>query len=151
MAKLKEYFIVFSFGGTSYSLVELIFRKHTHWTMFVTGAVVFCILYYVFNRFNSENILKNAFLGSVMITTAEFAVGCTVNLGLNMKVWDYSGKPLNLYGQICPAFSIGWFALSIPAVYLAALLRNHLKQDLNKKTLQSRHNRFLRQSSIGVK
>lgn len=126
MVKLKEYFIVFGFGGFLYSLVELIFRGRTHWTMFITGAAVFCCLYYVFNRLYNENIFKNALLGSVLITTAEFAVGCAVNLGLHMKVWDYSGKTLNLYGQICPAFSIGWFALSIPVFYLAAALRNQL-------------------------
>ncbi|MCQ2480096.1 MAG: putative ABC transporter permease [Clostridia bacterium] len=129
MGRIKETIIVFGFGCFLYSLVEVIFRGFTHWTMFLTGGVVFCCLYYVFDISCGENIIKGAFLGSVIITTAEYAVGCVLNLGLNMRVWDYSAIPANLFGQICLKFSLGWFALSIFAFFIASLLRQKLRSD----------------------
>ena len=119
--------MAFGIGGVIYGLIEVIFRGHTHWTMLLTGGAVFCCLYFIFDILYNENLLKNALLGAMIITTAEFAVGCVVNIGLNMHIWDYSHKPLNLYGQICPAFSFGWFGLSIPAFYIAAALRRSLR------------------------
>ena len=127
MDKIKELTVAFGFGGVFYGLIELLFRGHTHWSMLLTGGAVFCCLYFIFDIFYYENLLKNALLGAVIITTAEFAVGCIVNIGLNMHVWDYSHKAMNLYGQICPAFSFGWFALSIAAFYISAAIRRNLR------------------------
>lgn len=127
MDKLKELLMAFGIGGVIYCLIEVIFRGHTHWTMLLTGGAVFCCLYFIFDILYNEKLLKNALLGAMIITTAEFAVGCVVNIGLNMHIWDYSHKPLNLYGQICPAFSFGWFGLSIAAFYIAAVLRQNLR------------------------
>lgn len=126
MDRLKEFIIVFGVGSLSYALVEVIFRGHTHWTMLLTGGSVFCVLYFAFNYFKKENIFKIGLLGAVLITTAEYSVGCIVNLALKMGVWDYSRKPLNLYGQICPAFFFAWFALSIPVFYMATNLKNEI-------------------------
>lgn len=127
MYKLKELTVVFGVGAVIYGLTEVIFRGHTHWTMLLTGGAVFSCLYFIFDILYNENLLKNALLGAVIITTAEFAVGCVVNIGLNMHIWDYSHKTLNLYGQICPAFSFGWFGISIAAFYIAAVLRQNLR------------------------
>ena len=127
MDKFKELTVIFGMGGVIYALIEVLFRGRTHWTMMLTGGAVFCCLYLLFDRFYYENLLKNALLGAVIITTAEFAVGCVVNIWLNMHIWDYSHKTLNLYGQICPAFSFGWFGISIAAFYIAAVLRRNLR------------------------
>ena len=37
MDKIKEYFVVFASGGIIYSLIEVVFRGFTHWTMTLTG------------------------------------------------------------------------------------------------------------------
>ena len=29
------------------------------------------------------------------------------------QVWDYRGQPLNLFGQICPVFSLIWIPVGI--------------------------------------
>ena len=44
MDKFKEYLIVFSSGGIIYSLIEVIFRGFTHWTMTITGGVALLII-----------------------------------------------------------------------------------------------------------
>lgn len=127
MEKIKEFIIVFGLGGIAYALIEVMFRGHTHWTMLLTGGAVFFILYLIFNYFKKENIIRIGFLGASLITTAEYSVGCVVNLGLDMSVWDYSKKPLNLYGQICPKYFLAWFALSIPVFYIAKNLKNEIR------------------------
>lgn len=128
MRHIKEFIIVFGIGGIGYSLVEILFRGFTHWTMTITGGLIFYIIYHVFNIIQKENIIKICFVGAVMITTAEYAVGCIVNILLKMHVWDYSHKNLNLYGQICPAFSFGWFAISIPVFFLSIGLKESFKK-----------------------
>lgn len=45
-------------------------------------------------------------------------VGVADNLILHWNVWDYTDMPLNLYGQICLPFTILWFFLCIPALWL---------------------------------
>ncbi len=127
MKRIKEFIIVFGIGSLSYALVEVLFRGFTHWTMLLTGGAVFCILYCIFNYFSEENIIKIGFLGGVLITTIEYTVGCVVNLGLKMRVWDYSGKAFNIFGQICPAFFLAWFAISIPVFYIATGLKNEIR------------------------
>lgn len=129
MERIKEIIIVFGFGCFMYSLVEVIFRGFTHWTMFITGGIVFSVLYYIFDISCGKNIIKGAFIGSVIITTVEYAVGCVVNIALKMRVWDYSASPMNLFGQICLKFSLGWFVLSIFAFFIASFLRQKLRSD----------------------
>ncbi len=127
MKRLKEFIVIFGIGGNIYGLIEILFRGHTHWTMFTAGGLIFYFLYIVFNIICDNNILKNGLIGAIIITTAEYIIGCIVNIGLDMRIWDYSHKPLNLFGQICPAFSLAWFTLSIPASLLAFGLRQRLR------------------------
>lgn len=60
--------------------------------------------------------------GSAAITTVEFLFGCVFNLGLGMKVWDYSSEAFNIAGQVCARYSILWFFLSAPLMRAADLL-----------------------------
>lgn len=125
MGKLKENIILFGVGAFAYGLVEVAARGYTHWTMALTGGVVMVILGAI-NRTRGVHILLKCMLGALVITSLEFCVGMTVNVGLGWGVWDYSEKPLNLWGQICPQFSMAWFFLSVPAYSLCTLLQKRL-------------------------
>lgn len=118
MRKLEENTVVFLFGGILYSLLEICFRGHTHWSMTLTGGLCFLILYRHFEANPMESMLAKCFFGMAVITAAEFAAGCIVNIMLDWNVWDYSSQSMNLFGQICPLFSGMWFVLTIPASYL---------------------------------
>ena len=37
---------------------------------------------------------------------------------MHMNVWDYSGFPLNIMGQVCLLYSVLWGLLSIVAIPL---------------------------------
>lgn len=115
-----SYSAVFAFGGLLYGLVEILFRGYTHWTMLVAGGVCFTLLFLI-NRMENESVWKKWIMGGAVITAVEFVAGCIVNLRLGWEVWDYSGHPLNLMGQICLLFSVGWVGLSIPAMKICSV------------------------------
>lgn len=121
----KEYFVVGLLGGTAYSMLEIIWRGYTHWTMTLTGGVCLVLMCMSFERLRSRSLWLKCMCGSAIITGLEFTVGCIVNLGLGWNVWDYSDCPLNILGQICLPFSAIWFVLSIPMVYFSNRLHSH--------------------------
>ncbi len=123
--KLKEYLICFGIGAFAYGLIETVVRGYTHWTMAITGGIVLMILYAV-NKNKKLGLFTRCLIGTVVITSLEFTVGMIVNVGLGWNVWDYSAKPFNLYGQICPLFSLGWFFLSIPAYFICSQIEKRL-------------------------
>jgi uncharacterized membrane protein len=113
-------------GYFIYSLIEIIDRGYTHWTMALTGGTVLSILYAV-NRHSTMTLIKSCIMGSVIITAIEFVVGVAVNIIMGWNVWDYSDVPLNFMGQICLPFSAAWFILCVPAYYLCRAMRNRLE------------------------
>ncbi len=126
LTTVKKYIIIFGIGAIAYSLIEVIVRQYTHWTMTLTGGAVFCTLYYINTHIKLKSLFLRCLIGSAVITGYEFAVGMIVNYTFHMGVWDYSSKFLNLFGQICLKFSVLWFLLCIPVTALIYLLRNKL-------------------------
>ncbi len=120
-----KYIIIFGLGAFIYGTIEVIVRGYTHWTMALTGGAVMA-LFMLINRSRDVNILLRCLLGALVITSLEFAVGAVVNLGLGWDVWDYSEKPFNIMGQICPLFTLGWFALSLPGFMLCTAVEKRL-------------------------
>lgn len=121
--KFKTNVICFGIGAVAYGLIEVVARGYTHWTMALTGGTVMVLLNLI-NRTGELNILVKCLLGTVVITSLEFSVGMITNIALGWNVWDYSDKPLNVLGQICPQFSLVWFFLSIPAYMLCSFIES---------------------------
>ena len=91
----KEYAAVFLTGAAVYSLIEILWRGRTHWTMAVTGGICMLLIHRCNDRHSNLDLLGRCSLCSFYITGVEFAVGCLLNLRLNMMVWDYSDRYLN--------------------------------------------------------
>lgn len=125
--KLGQYMYTFLMGYFLYSFVEVAGRGHTHWTMAVTGGIALTILY-IINSFRTMSLIKSCIIGAAAITCIEFTVGVFDNLIMGWHVWDYSDRPFNLLGQICPLFSALWFLLCIPAFYLCRMIRRRIGQ-----------------------
>lgn len=124
--RLIEYSSVFSLGGSVYMLLEIMWRGHTHWSMGICGGICFAGIY-IFNMlFSDTPILGKCVFGSVFITLNEFITGCIVNIALGWNVWDYSDLIFNIMGQVCLIYSLLWFALSLPAFYIASLIRSRV-------------------------
>ncbi len=126
--KLIDLIIIFGAGGIIYCLIEILFRGYTHISMLIAGGLIFTIIYYLFNYIGNGHWFMKCTLGCAIITTVEFLTGVGINIIFNMNVWDYSQKAFNLYGQICLAFSIGWFFISIPAAFVAEFIRRELNK-----------------------
>lgn len=117
-----ELFFAFIFGALGYGGLELLWRGHTHWTMLAAGGVCLCAMYLISTRTRWSRVKMCAASASV-ITTVEFVTGAIVNARLGWNVWDYSGMPLNLCGQICLPYCLLWLGLSLPCTALCRLTR----------------------------
>lgn len=113
----------FGVGAVLYGLIEVVARGYTHWTMALTGGTVMVLLNLI-NQTRELHILIKCLLGATVITSLEFCVGMVSNVVLGWNVWDYSDKPLNVWGQICPQFTLVWFFLSIPAFALCSFIES---------------------------
>lgn len=114
----EKYLIIFLLGGISYGTIEIAFRGYTHWSMVLTGGAAFLSLYLINEALIDTSIFIKAFLGMLVITALEFAVGIVVNKVFALNVWDYSHIPGNIMGQISLPFSACWYGLSMVAFFI---------------------------------
>ena len=117
-----EYLIVFFIGAIGYLIMELLFRGHSHWTMFLMGGMCF-ILIYLISNYKKLTMPEKWIIGAITITAAEFFAGGLFNLTLRWGVWTYSKYTMNILGQICPLFSFLWILLCIPVCPLCIKLK----------------------------
>lgn len=62
-------------------------------------------------------------IGAAVITLVEFVAGLIVNVWLGWDVWDYSGAPFNIMGQICLPYSALWCLAAAIAIVLDDYIR----------------------------
>lgn len=111
-------------GGALYIVIELLWRGYSHWTMFILGGICFFYIGLINEDFTWDMpLVKQMFIGAIVITMWEFLFGIIVNGVYNLNVWDYSNMPFNILGQICLPYCILWFFISLPAIVLDDWLR----------------------------
>lgn len=103
---------LFCIGALGYGGLEIAARGYTHWTMLLAGGVCLLGLRRISLVLASAPFLLRCAAGAAMITGIELAVGLLCNRLLHWAVWDYSDQWGNLWGQICPQFTLYWFLLS---------------------------------------
>ena len=120
---ILKYFTLFRTGALVYMTIEILWRGHTHWTMGIIGGIVL-ILVGLINEFDRDiPLLVQAPLASIIITLLEYYTGTIVNLKLGWHIWDYSGLPFNVDGQVCLLYSIFWMILGP----IASLLDDYIR------------------------
>ena len=70
---------VFLSGGGIYSVLEILWRGYTHWTMAVTGGVCLVLLHGLNRLCARWALVFRCLTGSAIITAMELAVGLIVN------------------------------------------------------------------------
>lgn len=116
--------VLFLIGGSIYVGIELLWRGHSHPSMFVLGGICFILVGLINERLPWEmGLLWQSLIGACIVTALEFTTGLVVNVWLGLGVWDYSNLPLNLMGQICLPFFLLW----IPLVGAAIILDDYIR------------------------
>ncbi len=116
--------VLFVVGGLIYVLIELLWRGYSHWTMFFLGGLCFVLLGSINELIPwCMPIWQQALIGAAIITGLEFLTGCIFNLCLGWNVWDYSGLPGNVLGQICLPYALLWVLVAMVAIVLDDWLR----------------------------
>ena len=124
MRQYLKLMFLFAAGGLLYNLLELIYRGWTHWTMFFLGGFCFIALGAINEVIPwAMPLWQQVLIGACIITALEFVTGCIVNLWLGWGVWDYSGIPGNILGQVCPKFFGLWLLVALAGIILDDCLR----------------------------
>lgn len=126
--------VLFFIGGRVYTWIEILWRGFTHWSMFLLGGGCFVIMGLLNeHKFKwKQSLLLQSLISAIAITILEFFTGCIVNLWLGWNVWDYSGLPFNLWGQICLQYFLLWIPLSMIGIILDDWIRYILYLILHK-------------------
>ena len=114
---MYEWTAVFLTGATLYGSIELLSRGWTHWSMLLAGGFCVCAMYAIANYTHFRTLWK-CILCALLITGVEFLCGIIFNMYLDLHIWDYSSRPLNVLGQICPTYTMIWLGLSVPGLWL---------------------------------
>ncbi len=119
---------LFSAGSSLGWLIELIYRRlfsAKRWLNpgFLVGPYLplygfgLCLLYLLASlklSFLPNEILRivvRTLLIGLSMTAIEYIAGKIFIVGMKVKLWDYSKKPGNIEGLICPEFSLYWTLL----------------------------------------
>lgn len=127
MMSKKENTVVYVVGSVGYTLLELLWRGYTSWTMTATGGVCLQLLYRLHYKMHRLSVWKQCLVGGGLITLVELVAGGLFNKLLKMKVWDYSHLPCNFKGQICLLYSVLWCLLCLPVMALCSGLKRRLE------------------------
>lgn len=119
-----KYAFLFWFGGATYVALEVIWRRYSHWTMFLLAGILFIIIG-LLNEVWSWNLKfrYQVLISTIIATILELFTGLIVNICLGWDVWDYSNVPFNFLGQICLPYTFLWIVLSTVAIILDDVLR----------------------------
>lgn len=126
MIRFKEYGAVAAVGAVGYTLLEILWRGHTHWSMTVTGGICLPLVYMIHSD-KRRGLIRRSLDCALVITAIEFAVGVLVNIMLRWNVWDYSERKFNVLGQICPQYSVLWCLLSAAICPLCNQMKKHFR------------------------
>ena len=117
--KICEYLLLWFVGGCLYYGFEVVFRGFSHWSMFVLGGICMCFCAWQGSVRQWQDPLWVQLLRCMdCITSCEFITGIIVNKWMGWHVWDYTGMPLQLFGQICVPFMLLFSCLSVVGIYL---------------------------------
>ena len=119
----RDHLSLFLAGAIGYCGIEVLVRGHTHWTMLLAGGLCLVGLEALDRHLARTPLLLRCLAGAALITGVELVFGLVCNRLLHWAVWDYSAQWGNLWGQVCPRFSIYWFLLCLPVFRVLELAR----------------------------
>lgn len=127
--KIWKKCVLFYLGGCAYVGLELLWRGWSHGSMFVAGGICFLLIGHLGEVEPRLPLPLRAVAGGLIITMVELGAGLAVNR--QYQVWDYRSQPGNLWGQICPMFTLLWIPVALAAILLYDRLEMKMKKMLS--------------------
>lgn len=122
-----KYLFLLTIGGITYYMIEVMYKGHSHISMFYLGGICFVICGLLNEIFEWDTPIElQMLISSIIITGLEFITGLIVNVWLGLNIWDYSNIPFNIMGQVCLLFYGIWFFLSAAAIILDDYIRYYI-------------------------
>ena len=143
MGRIGKLLVLWFVMGMCYTQIELFARGVTYLPMTFIGGIA-GVLIGLIDKHPAYSCLKmwqHCLLGMLIVLDVEFLSGYICNMRLHMNLWDYSGYPYNLDGQICARLAAAWFLLTPLAAWMDDYLRWKL---FGEKKPKSVWNNYLR-------
>lgn len=112
--RVKRSLLLAALGAAAYPLMEMAWRGRTAPSMAAAGGTALVLLDRINRGMRRRPLWQRCLAGGAAITALEYVLGSTVNR--RRQIWDYSGQPLHVNGQICPQYAAMWCLLSLPAL-----------------------------------
>ena len=128
--RFLKHALLFCIGGAAYVGLELLWRGHSHISMFAAGGVCFLLIGQLGRVEPRLPAFARACGGALIITMVELATGLLVNR--QYQGWDYRDRVGNFLGQICPAFTVLWVPVSLLAMWLYEKADRHMDKVLGQ-------------------
>lgn len=96
--------------------------------MIIAGGICFVLFSLIAEKFKKRTLVCKASLCALGVTLVEFVFGVVFNIILKMNVWDYSGVPFNLLGQVCPLYTLLWGILGAACMPLAEMINRKMEE-----------------------
>lgn len=115
--------------GAVYFLMEMIWRiprgELPHPAMIVVGGLCGLAVGSInqIPAFYQLSARMQSLIGTAITLVVEFLSGYVLNIRMGLAIWDYSGLPLNIMGQVCLGFGVIWFMIMPFAIWLEDHLR----------------------------
>lgn len=119
-------FLIFVIFGISYVSLELLYRGHSHITMFFVGGLCGLLIGLINEYTPKMPVILQMIIGAIIVTLFELVTGYILNIKLGLNIWDYSNLIFNYKGQISLIFSMLWFLLSYIVIKLDDYIRNEI-------------------------
>lgn len=125
--------ILFSIGFFLYSLIEVLFRGYTYFTMGILGGIILLLVDSINNKLSwNIDLIWQGIIGSFAITTCELVLGEILKILNISSMWDYSNMPFNYDRVICVPFSIIWIFISIIGILVADFINYYIFKEKPK-------------------
>ena len=124
--KIGRKALLFAAGGLGYVLLELLWRRRSHISMFLAGGSCLLLIGHLEEVEPKLPLLLRVLAGAGIITMVELLAGLVFNR--SYTVWDYRNVPFNYMGQICLPFCLLWIPISALAGKLYLSLNKVIKQ-----------------------
>lgn len=112
MKKVIKYLVIFLIFGVIYYFIETLYAGSSSTTSLIMGGIGGILISFI-NRFYEYDMSKwkQITLTALLMIFIEMSTGLILKK-FGIRLWDYSGRFMNVEGVICLQYALYWLVLS---------------------------------------